>query len=705
MSETQADPLVEFARAHGMTIGSGVLASLLEATDAGALAKRIVDSAPARLVRFDYRTIDPALLPRPFIVIGRDGSIALIERATKQKIWLSGTGFGTLAAISAQEFAESFRPLHVVSVLNEGDVVPGWRSYILGFARSNAGRLQAAFWGTLIANLAALAMPIGALLVIDKVLGQNGITTLDTIVIALIAIEGFRYLIATTRRGLLDDIADDFEKEVTAMMAARLLSLPGGTRSAPVWTLQRLATYAARYKHFFSNHSVTLLADLVFLVVLILLLFAMNTTLAWIAVFGLATALILTGYLEYHNARIERADQDGNSSSEVFAENFRSLDQYKAMGIENRVWDQWARETIHKSAEAKENSSRKFDIDTSNAMSLNLLRASILWFGAQAVLQGELTLGQFIAFNLVMVLLLNPIRKLAHSVNWYKRLEKAGDGIAKILSQPSEQDPTIMHALPHDRCQSLQFRDVTFRFKGQERPLLDGINLTIEPGQKVAIIGQSGVGKTTLLSLLQGFQTPQTGAVLVGGLPLRDLSYTAFRRQFGVLVQSSTLVPGTILENMTLGVRDFTAEQIHEVAKHCQILDVIEALPDGFKTTIRRDTARLSAGQKQRIYLARALLLGRHYLLLDEPTSTLDRVTESAIATTLTNPADTRTIVAVTHSQHFAMRFDRVLQLRDGKLAELDLRSPTDAPQATLLDPVRPMVEFVRAAPKDREPS
>jgi ATP-binding cassette subfamily B protein/subfamily B ATP-binding cassette protein MsbA len=288
--------------------------------------------------------------------------------------------------------------------------------------------------------------------------------------------------------------------------------------------------------------------------------------------------------------------------------------------------------------------------------------------GARQVVAGGLTVGRLFVFLSYLVLLYEPLSQLSYVGATVAGALAGARRVFEILDTPEEVKVTG-HAAQPQSAAGLVFRGVSFGYE-TGREVLRDVTFSLAGGESAAIIGPSGAGKTTLLMLLPRFFDPAAGSVEFGGLDLRQWDLKALRRQVGLVLQEPIILPGTVAENIGYGKPGASAEEIAEAARAANALSFIEKLPDKFQTRIGEGSERLSAGERQRINLARAFLKDAPILLLDEPTSALDGESETLIAQSLRALLRGRTALMVAHRPGAVAGFQRVVVLQEGRLTE-----------------------------------
>ncbi|MFJ9976329.1 ABC transporter ATP-binding protein [Streptomyces cyaneofuscatus] len=307
-------------------------------------------------------------------------------------------------------------------------------------------------------------------------------------------------------------------------------------------------------------------------------------------------------------------------------------------------------------------------------------QVAMLALGGWLATRGEITLGTFVAFSTYLAQLVGPVRMLAMVLTVGQQARAGVERVLELIdTEPSMTDGT--KELPADAPAGIEFDDVRFGYE-EDRPVLDGFSLTVEPGETLAIVGASGSGKSTVSLLLPRFYDVSHGAVLIGGHDVRELTQASLRAAIGLVPEDSFLFSDTVRSNIAYGRPDATQEQIEQAARAAQAHGFISALPDGYDTTVGEHGLTLSGGQRQRVALARAILTDPRLLLLDDATSAVDARVEHEIHEALKQVMEGRTTLLIAHRRSTLQLADRIAVLDGGKLAaigthaELERTSP-----------------------------
>jgi subfamily B ATP-binding cassette protein MsbA len=296
--------------------------------------------------------------------------------------------------------------------------------------------------------------------------------------------------------------------------------------------------------------------------------------------------------------------------------------------------------------------------------------AVVMWYGATRVLAGVLTTGDVVVFFAYVTNLYSPMKALSRLSSSFARAGVAAERIAEVMRVRSEV-VEAPGARPAPRFLGrIQFRDVSFEYTGRGQPVLSGINLVVEPGTTVAIVGATGAGKSTLVSLIPRLYDPGAGTVSIDGADIRRYTVQSLRDQISLVLQDSLLFSGTIRENIAFGRPDASDEEIGRAARTANAEEFILELPDAYETIVAERGSTLSGGQKQRIAIARAILRDAPILILDEPTSGLDAASEQTVLAALQVAAAGRTTLTIAHRLRTVRFADRIVVLERGRIVE-----------------------------------
>jgi subfamily B ATP-binding cassette protein MsbA len=441
-----------------------------------------------------------------------------------------------------------------------------------------------------------------------------------------------------------------YKKESTGSILSRVIN--------DIGVLQELLAYAIR----------DLFVESGTVIVLLSVAFYRRWDLALIAVTVLPAAFYGAGRFGERLKRVSRkAQQKISVITEYLTESFRGIKMIKVFGREEDI--------VKKFTEKNQDFYREL-LRSARLMEFTSLFmefvgglgiAFILWYGGRLVITGAITPGDFFSFLAAIFMVYTPAKRLASANNGIQRAMASLERISEIENKEQEKDGSVK--VPPIKGK-IEFKNVSFGYPGVSHEVLKDINLTIQKGEILAIVGKSGVGKTTLIDLLPRFHDPSTGAIYLDSIDISNASLESLRGQIGVVSQDVILFNDTVRNNIQFGRPDAREEEIVSAAKAAFAHEFILELPHGYDSVIGESGVRLSGGQRQRLSIARAILKNPPILILDEATSSLDTESEMIVQKALENLMENRTTFVIAHRISTVRRATRILVLDQGRIIE-----------------------------------
>ena len=522
-------------------------------------------------------------------------------------------------------------------------------------------------------QLFGLVNPLMTQAIIDQVIGGNSLDTLHVFGALMIIIAVFEALLGSLRTYLFSDTTNRIDMGLASQVIDRLVRLPMGYFSKR--TTGELATRVQELENirsFLTGTALTVLLDVIFSVIYIAVMLFYSPLLTFTALSVVPFLIILTAIFSPILRRMLRQKAIRHAATQSYlVEVLNGIETVKSQNIELRSRMAWQERYGHFISAGFKAVKLSAVAGSLNSFLNKLSTLLVLWVGAYLVLESKLTLGELIAFRIIASYVTNPLLRLSQL--WQQFLETALslERLGDILNHTEESPPEQQHNLPMPPVTGkVQYEDISFSFTGNGQLQLKQINLEIEAGSFVGIVGQSGSGKSTLMKLLPRFYQPLSGRILIDGYDISKVELYSLRRQLGVVPQNPLLFDGTIHENIALNSPDATVEEIIEAAKIAAAHDFIMNLADGYNTPVGERGSSLSGGQRQRIAIARAVLQNPRLLILDEATSALDYETEQQVCRNLAQKFAGRTVFFITHRLSTIRHSDLILMMANGVIEE-----------------------------------
>lgn len=520
-------------------------------------------------------------------------------------------------------------------------------------------------------QLFALATPIFFQVVMDKVLVHRGFITLNVVVFGMLVINLFEVVMGGLRTFLLTHATNRIDSELGARLFAHLLSLP-----QPYFDARRVGDSVARVRelenirNFLTSSILTVLLDFLFIFVFIIAMHVYSPRLLWVVLASLpcylAVSLIISPILR---RRLKEKFDRGAENQAFLVEAINGISTIKAHAVEPQMRNKWDNQL----AGYINASFRTTHIGNIGSQAIQLISkittVAILWYGAHLVIEGELTVGQLIAFNMLAGRVSQPVLRLAQLWQDFQQVSVSMQRLGDILNSPSEHRSTRQVTLPALNGE-IHFTDISFRYPLSEKHALHRINLHIAAGQSIGIVGQSGSGKSTLAKLAQRMHLPNSGRITIDGVDLSLADPTWLRRQIGVVQQENLLFNSSVHKNIALAKPHMPMDEIVHVAKLAGAHDFIMELGEGYETILGEHGSTISGGQRQRIAIARALATQPKILIFDEATSALDYESEKIIQDNMREISKGRTVLIISHRLSAVRECDKIIVMHKGELVE-----------------------------------
>ncbi|MCP9928208.1 ABC transporter transmembrane domain-containing protein [Cyanobium sp. CH-040] len=536
------------------------------------------------------------------------------------------------------------------------------------------GILLQVLLASFVVQLFSLANPLLIQVVIDKVISQRSLDTLQVLGIALVVVTLMEGVIGALRTFLFTETTNRIDLRLGSEVIDHLLRLPlSYFDRRPVGELGTRVAELEKIREFLTGQALTTLLDTAFSVIYIavMLIYSWLLTIIALCVLPIQVGLTVLGAPLFRRQYRAAAQENARTQSHL-VEVLTGIQTVKAQNVE--MISRWKWQDLYTRYIA-----RSFEktitgtalVETSQVLQ-KLSQLLVLWVGASLVLNAEMTLGQLIAFRIISGYVTQPLLRLSSIWQNIQELKVSFERLADVVDTPEESNEADRQKIPLPPIAGeVVFQNVSFAFPGSSTQVLQHIDLRIPAGTFVGVVGQSGSGKSTLMKLLSRLYAPGEGRILIDGCDIDKVELYSLRRQIGIVPQEPLLFTGSVAENIALTDPDAGSEAIIEAARLACAHEFIMELPGGYSAPVGERGSGLSGGQRQRLALARTLLSRPRLLVLDEATSALDYDTERRVCDNLLDNLQHCTVFFITHRLSTIRRADLIVMLHEGAIAEV----------------------------------
>jgi subfamily B ATP-binding cassette protein HlyB/CyaB len=616
-----------------------------------------------------------ARTPLPGIAVLRDGSFLLLGKAGDGKILVQTAASPRPKLMTRAELEAVWDGRLVLMARRSGLADLGRRfdiAWFLGAIHKYRGLLSEVLAASFFLQIFALVSPLFFQVVIDKVLVHRSMSTLDVLVFGLVAIAVFETVLGILRTYLFSHTTNRIDVELGARLFRHLLALP-----LAYFQVRRVGDSVARVRelenirNFLTGSALTLVIDLAFTVVFVGVMFFYSSLLTWIVVAAVPLYIAISaGATPLFRRRLDEKFKRGSENQAFLVESVAGAETLKAMAVEPQMQRRWEEQLAGYVAASFRVTNLGNTTSQTVQLVSKLVTAATLYFGARLVIDGGLTVGELVAFNLLAGRVSAPVLRLAQIWQDFHQARLSVERLGDILNTPAE--PVFnpgRSTLPPIRG-DVSFEHVGFRYRVDGPATLHDVTLRVPAGQVVGVVGPSGSGKSTLGKLVQRLYVPESGRVLVDGVDLAQVDPAWLRRQIGVVQQENVLFNRSIRDNIALADPALPIERIVMAAKLAGAHDFVLELPEGYDTIVGERGGTLSGGQRQRIAIARALVTDPRILIFDEATSALDYESERIIQQNMAQIARGRTVFVIAHRLSALRLADRIIAIDQGRIVE-----------------------------------
>jgi ATP-binding cassette, subfamily C, bacterial LapB len=694
------DCLVEVCRLHGVAASRSTLTATLP-LNGERLSLELAERAAARVgmatkvQRLGLEALDPATLPVVLILKGNRACVltACSQRRGEARLLLPETGQGAvtvrLADLAARysgvalfvrpHFRFDTRSSHTsnadAAVVEKGQDPhlsaghPLSRHWFWGVVLEQRGVYRDVLLAALLINLFAVAFPMFSMNVYDRVVPNHAVETLWALAVGVLLILAADLGMRLLRSRFVDEASARIDVQLSAQLMERVLGMRLENRPASVGSFAQNLRGFEQVRDFIASSTVTTLIDLPFALLFLAVMVWISPWLALPVIVAGATILALGWALQKRLQELaETTHRASATRSATLIESLHGIETIKSQGAESSVQAKWERTNAFLSTTNIRMRSLSCVATSSTAVITQCVTVAIIVIGVYLINERLLTMGALIACSTLSGRALAPAGQVVGLLMQYQGVRTSLAGLNQLMAQPQERPPGRNFLQRPQMSGDIELRGVSFRYPGREDKVLDNLNIKIKAGERVALIGRVGSGKSTIQRLMMGLYQPTDGAVLMDGTDLRQLDPADVRRNQAYVSQDVMLFFGTLRDNIAFGLPFADDSAVRDAAEVACMNEFVSRHPRGFDMPVGERGESLSGGQRQCVGLARAVLHNAPILLLDEPTSAMDFSTEAQITQRIGAYAANKTVVLVTHRTSMLAMVNRVIVIDGGKV-------------------------------------
>jgi ATP-binding cassette, subfamily C, bacterial LapB len=523
---------------------------------------------------------------------------------------------------------------------------------------------------SLVTNLFALGTSLFSMIVYNRVIPSNAMSSLLVLVSGMVLVLLVDYLTRSIRNKFLSVAGVDSDLTLADRLFSRVLDLKFESRKGSVGALANTLKEFEHIREFFASATLVSMIDLPFAFVFLFAMYLIGGLMVLPVLAGILILVAATVYVQPRlKALAKHSFEDGQSKHSVLVESLTGLETLKLVGA-GGFMRRRLRAVLERQADVSEQMKTDTHFITNISQTVQqLVQMFVVTVGAVLVTTGEFGYGAIIACTILSGKALAPFAQLTQILVRLNQIGVSYGALSDLMGQPVEH-PEEKSFLPRRKFKGdVELRDVTFSYPDQQSPVIQNVSFKVEAGERVAILGHIGSGKTTIGRLLAGLYEPQDGKILVDNIDIKQIAPADLRENLGISMQDVWLMSSTLESNISLGAVEVSTEDVLRAAKIAGVSDFADKHPDGFKMLMKERGESLSGGQRQAVSLARSLARRPQIIILDEPTSSMDSRSEQLFVKRFKEELPDATLILITHRTSLLSLVDRVIIMENGRVA------------------------------------
>lgn len=535
--------------------------------------------------------------------------------------------------------------------------------------KANRGIYLQVLLAAVMTNMFAFVTSLFSMTIYDRVVPNNAVESLVALSVGVAIVLVFDFILRSLRGYFIDIAGHRLDETVGDAIFSRLIDMQLTSKKGSAGSLAGIVREFEALRDFFASATITALVDVPFIVLFLFVIWIIGGSVVLVPLACVPLTILAASAVQPSLDRLTHEGMgQGFSKQSVLVETISGIETVKATNAGTMLADRWA-EAVHRHAEVSRRSRFLSQFAINVAASLQQIAyIAVVIVGVFLINEKLLTTGGLIACSILSSRCVSPLSQIASLLGRLSHTRNAYRQIDNLMKQPGDTRMEGTYLRRPRLSGAIEFRNVTFQYPNVTARALDDVSFRINPGERVAILGRVGSGKSTITRLILGLYAPTSGAVMIDETDVRQIHPEDLRNNVGSVLQDVVLLSGTIRDNITLRHPGVDDEEVLRVAKLAGVHDFVGQLPNGYDIRLADRGEGLSGGQKQSIAIARALVSAKPVVLMDEPTSAMDVQSENALIARLETELAGRTLVLVTHRASMLKLVDRVIILDKGKI-------------------------------------
>ena len=608
----------------------------------------------------------------PLIAFKKDGSGIIVHSPIEDGIISVSEpeSNGKPTPIEADEFAKEFSGYVILAKeLNRREKEERSGHWFFSAFRKSKWLYVQVMIAAMVSNFLSLTTSLFTMTVYDRIIPNGAFESLIALSIGVVIALGFDFLIKSLRAKFIDIASKRADLEISRRLFDRILTLTPAEQRQKTGAMAGTIREFETLREFFNSSTLVILIDLPFVFFFIYVIYLIAGPLAYVPLLAVPLVIIVGLGIQPFLARITKGSvESGMNKQAVLVETLNGLETVTATGSGKLMKKRYEDALNDQSDSGNKIRALSMFIVNFAASVQQYAQVAAIFFGVYLIIEGTITQGALIGAVILGGRTMSPLSQLANTLSRANSALTAYRNLAKLIGAKFNSAANLSPISRPNLDGEIEFKNVSYKFEGASQPVIKNLTFKIPAGQKVALVGKMGSGKSTLSRLIAGIYEPTEGAILIDGVDVRQIDQADIRKNIGIMLQDSWLFSGTIRENIQMGYTEYDDDHLLRICKIAGVDDFVGSHPKGYDLEIKERGIGLSGGQRQTINLARSLLHDPNILLLDEPTSSMDQGSEKKVVDALKEVCDGKTMLIVTHRNPILTMVDRVFVLENGTI-------------------------------------